>query len=185
MEANFLNSSIKQFEYYKALGDKTLAQLSEEDLFHKLDAESNSIAVIVNHLNGNMLSRWTNFLTEDGEKDWRDRDNEFSDEIKTKAELIHKWEEGWMCLFKALYSITPANFNRPIFIRNQQHTIIEAFNRQIGHYAYHVGQMVLIGKHLKGNEWNSLSIPKGASKQFNKEKFERGKHGGHFTDDIK
>lgn len=185
MEADYLNATIKQFEYYKALGDKTIAQLSEDQLFFKLDGFSNSIAVIVNHLHGNMRSRWTNFLSEDGEKDWRNRDAEFMDIITSKSELLDRWEEGWMCLFEALYSITPTNFNQPIFIRNQQHTIIEAFNRQMTHYAYHVGQIVFIGKHLKSADWKSLSIPKGKSAQFNEEKFTRGKHGGHYTDDLK
>ena len=171
MEADYLNATIKQFEYYKALGDKTIAQLSEDQLFFKLDGFSNSISVIVNHLHGNMRSRWTNFLSEDGEKDWRNRDAEFMDTITSKSELLDKWEEGWMCLFEALYSITPTNFNQPIFIRNQQHSIIEAFNRQMTHYAYHVGQIVFIGKHLKSTDWKSLSIPKGKSAQFNEEKF--------------
>ena len=185
MIANYLNSTIKQFEYYKAIGDKAMAQLSDEDLFHQIDDQSNSVAIIVNHLWGNMMSRWTNFLTEDGEKEWRQRDLEFEDQIKSTDELIEKWEQGWMCLFKALYSITPSNFNRPIYIRNQKHTMIEAFNRQMNHYAYHVGQIVFLAKHIKGDDWQSLSIPKGASKTFNQNKFDKGKHEGHFTDDIK
>ncbi|MEO9534133.1 MAG: DUF1572 family protein [Crocinitomicaceae bacterium] len=185
MIANYLNSVIKQFEYYKSLGDKTLVQLEEDDFQFQLDDESNSIAIIVNHMWGNMMSRWTNFLTEDGEKEWRQRDLEFADQIKTKEQLIEKWEQGWMCLFQALYSVTPSNFEKPIFIRNQKHSIIEAVNRQMSHYAYHVGQIVLIGKHIKAEHWESLSIPKGGSAAFNSEKFSKGKHDGHFTDDIK
>lgn len=185
MIANYLNSVIKQFEYYKSLGDKTFVQLSEEDIHFKLDDESNSIAIYVNHLWGNMMSRWTNFLTEDGEKDWRQRDLEFEEVIKTKEQMIEKWEQGWQCLFGALYSITPDNFARPVYIRNQKHSVIEAFNRQMGHYAYHVGQIVVIGKHIKGEAWQSLSISKGGSAAFNKEKFDRGEHEGHFTDDLK
>lgn len=185
MIANYLNSTIKQFEYYKALGDKAFVQLSEEDIHWRKDENSNSIAIIVNHMSGNMLSRWTDFLTADGEKEWRNRDAEFEVVIQNKDQLIEQWEKGWMCLFKALYSITPDNFNRPVFIRNQKHTIIEAFNRQTTHYAYHVGQIVLLAKMMKGDEWESLSIPKGQSNQFNEEKFGRGQHEGHFTDDIK
>ncbi|UKN03525.1 DUF1572 domain-containing protein [Paracrocinitomix mangrovi] len=185
MIPNYLNSVIKQFEYYKSLGDKTFAQLDENDIHWTADPNTNSIAIIVNHLWGNMMSRWTNFLTTDGEKEWRQRDLEFEKVIKTKADLIDKWEEGWRCLFGALYSITPDNFDRPIYIRKQKHTMIEAFNRQLCHYAYHVGQIVLIGTQVKGNNWQSLSIPKGGSKAFNEEKMSRGKLDGHFTDDIK
>ena len=185
MIANYLNSTIRQFEYYKALGDKTFAQLSEEDIHWRLDEHSNSIAIIVNHLWGNMMSRWTDFFIADGEKEWRQRDLEFEEVIKTKAEMIDKWEEGWTCLFGALYSITPDNFNIPVFIRNQKHTVIEAFDRQMCHYAYHIGQIVMVGKFVKGAEWKSLSIPKGGSAAFNKEKMDRGKHEGHFTDDLK
>jgi Protein of unknown function (DUF1572) len=185
MIPNYLNSVIKQFEYYKSLGDKTILLLSEEEIHVKIDEESNSVAIIVNHLWGNMMSRWTNFLTEDGEKEWRKRDLEFEEQIKTKEQLVEKWEQGWMCLFQALYAITPSNFDRPIYIRNQKHTIIEAFNRQMNHYSYHVGQIVFLGKHIKGSDWESLSIPKGKSSEFNQEKFDKGKHEGHFTDDIK
>ena len=185
MIPNYLNSTIKQFEYYKSLGDKTIAQLAEADIHEKLSAQSNSIAIIVNHLWGNMMSRWTNFLSEDGEKEWRNRDLEFEDQIKTKEQLIDKWEQGWMCLFEALYAITPSNFERPIYIRNQKHTITEAINRQMSHYAYHLGQIVFIGKCIKESNWNSLSIPKGSSASFNDAKFQKGKHDGHFTDDIK
>lgn len=185
MIANYLNSTIKQFEYYKSLGDKCFVQLSEEDIHKKWSEADNSIAIIVNHLSGNMLSRWTDFLTSDGEKEWRNRDREFEDVIKSKADLIDQWEKGWMCLFGALYSITPDNFNRKVYIRNQEHTIIEAFNRQMSHYAYHVGQIVLLSKSLKGGSWQSLSIPKGGSSAFNQEKQAQGKHGGHFTDDLK
>ncbi|MFT4600707.1 MAG: hypothetical protein ACI857_000883 [Arenicella sp.] len=185
MIPNYLNSVIKQFEYYKSLGDKTFNQLRDEDIHLRLDEDSNSIAVIVNHLWGNMMSRWTNFLTEDGEKEWRKRDLEFEEQIKTKEQLIEKWEQGWMCLFGALYGVTPSNFDRPIYIRNQKHTLIEAFNRQTTHYAYHVGQIVMLGKHAKGKDWMSLSIPKGDSATYNQKKMEQGKHDGHFTDDLK
>lgn len=185
MEQDFLDSAKKQFLYYKLLGEKTFEQLEEKDLFWRFNKDSNSIAIIVNHLWGNMLSRWTDFLESDGEKQWRNRDLEFENEIKTKGELLHKWNEGWKCLFEALDSINMDDFSRQVFIRNQAHTIVDAINRQLGHYSYHLGQIVYIGKIIKGNAWKSLTIPRGKSEQFNQEKFSRGKHGGHFSDDIK
>lgn len=185
METQYLNSTIKQFEYYKALGEKTFSQLDERDVFWQYNPESNSIAIIVNHLWGNMLSRWTDFLTTDGEKPSRNRDLEFESIIKTKTELQEKWQAGWACLFRALHGINEDNFYTTIYIRNQGHTLVEAINRQMMHYAYHVGQIVYIGRMIKGADWQSLSIPKGESKSFNDNKFSQGKHGGHFTDDIK
>ena len=185
MIENYINSIKKQFEYYKILGDKSINQIEEKDIFVQYNNESNSIAIIINHLWGNMKSRWTDFLSTDGEKEWRNRDLEFESVIQTKAEMITKWEEGWTCLFKALNSINTANFNTEIFIRNQSHTIIEAVNRQMMHYAYHIGQIVYISRMLKAENWNSLSIPKGKSKEFNTQKFSKGKHQGHFTDEIK
>lgn len=184
MKIEYLNSVKKQFEYYKSVGERTFDQLEEKDLFWQFNEDSNSIAIIVNHLWGNMKSRWTDFLTSDGEKEWRNRDSEFEFVIKSKDELLEKWREGWNCLFSALDSINEKNFNAKIFIRNQEHTIIEAFNRQLAHYAYHIGQIVFIGKMIKGNEWNSLTIPKGKSSEFNKAKFSKGKHKGHFSDDL-
>ncbi len=185
MEIEYLNSIKKQFEYYKTLGEKTLNQLNDNDFFWQFNAESNSIATIVNHLSGNMKSRWTDFLISDGEKEWRNRDLEFESVLTTKGQLLSKWNEGWECLFNALNSINEHNFHTEIHIRNQSHSIIEAVNRQFAHYSYHIGQIVYIGRMIKGNEWKSLSIPKGKSYSFNKEKFSRGKHGGHYTDDIK
>ena len=182
---NYLNSAVKQFEYYKILGEKTINQLNVEDLFWQFNNDSNSIAIIVNHLWGNMLSRWTNFLTEDGEKDWRKRDLEFENIIKTKDNLLQKWNEGWSCLFNALQSINAENFHQKITIRNQEHTITEAINRQMMHYAYHIGQIVFLGKQIKGENWQTLSIAKGKSAAFNAAKMNKGKHQGHFTDDIK
>lgn len=185
MIQNFLHSSIKQFEYYQLLGAKTFAQLSEEELLWQYNEASNSIAIVVNHLWGNMLSRWTDFLIADGEKEWRNRDLEFESLIKSKEELLQKWEEGWACLFKALASIDEENFETKIYIRNQEHSIVDAIQRQLAHYAYHVGQIVYLGKMIKGNDWQSLSIPKGKSQDFNAQKFGKGEHGGHFTDDVK
>lgn len=181
----YLNSIRKQFEYYKLLGEKTFAQLDDNGLFYQLNLQSNSIAIIVNHLWGNMLSRWTDFLNTDGEKESRNRDMELEDVIQSREDLLQKWNDGWTCLFKAIDSIDVNNFNNKILIRNQEHTIIEAFNRQMMHYAYHIGQIVYIGRMIKGSEWQSLSIPKGESKSFNATKFAKGQHGGHFTDDIK
>lgn len=184
MEKEYLNSVKKQFEYYKSAGENTFNQLDEKDLFWQLNEESNSIAIIVNHLWGNMKSRWTDFLNSDGEKKWRNRDMEFESVIKTKEELVEKWNDGWKCLFDALDSINEENFDTKIFIRNQEHSIIEAVNRQLSHYSYHIGQIVYIGKMIKAEKWKSLTIPKGKSSEFNKEKFSKGKHTGHFSDDL-
>lgn len=181
---NYLNSAEKQFQYYKQLGDKTFAQLSEKELLFQDIELNNSIAIIVNHLQGNMKSRWTNFLTEDGEKEWRNRDQEFEALIKTKADLIEKWNEGWACLFEAIASVNENNFNQIIYIRNQGHTITEAINRQLCHYAYHIGQIVFAAKLIKGDAWESLSIPKGKSKAYNETKFSKDKNTTHFTDEY-
>ena len=168
---NYLDSSRFEFCRYKTLGDKTFAQLGESDILWKYQDEDNSISQIVKHISGNMLSRWTNFLSEDGEKPWRHRDTEFEEPFTTKTEMIAAWEKGWQCLFDAIASINSDNFNRLIKIRNEEHTIAEAVNRQLAHYANHVGQIVLLGKMIKGDRWVSLSVPKGESEVFNKEKF--------------
>jgi hypothetical protein len=141
--------------------------LDEENLFWQYNDASNSIAIIVQHLWGNMLSRWTNFLTEDGEKEWRERDAEFEKVINTKEELIIKWDEGWDRLFAELKSLTDDDLNKTIYIRKEPLTVIDAINRQLAHYSYHVGQMVYIGKMQLNDRWISLSIPKGNSKEFN------------------
>ena len=185
MEIKYLNSIKKEFEYYKSVGEGTFDQLEEKDVFWKFNEESNSIAIIVNHLLGNMKSRWTDFLTADGEKAWRNRDLEFESVIKTKEQLLAKWNEGWECLFDALDSVNEQNFETEIYIRNQSHSITEAINRQSAHYSYHIGQIVYIGKMIKGSDWKSLTIPKGKSSDFNNVKFSKGKHGGHFSDDLK
>jgi len=184
MTENYLESVKKQFEYYKLLGDKTFSQLSEEDLFWQYNEESNSIAIIVKHLWGNMLSRWTDFLTSDGEKEWREREAEFENDIASFDELNEKWEEGWTCLFNALNSLDKDNFDTTIYIRNLGHTVVEAINRQLAHYAYHIGQLVFIGRMIQGEKWESLSIPKGKSGEFNKEKFSKPKRREHFTKEF-
>jgi transcriptional regulator of NAD metabolism len=149
MKNEYLNSIKKQFEYYKSVGEKTFIQLDEKDLFWEYNEESNSIAIIVNHLWGNMKSRWTNFLTSDGEKVWRNRESEFEAVIKSKHELLEKWNEGWQCLFDSLDSVTEDNFETKIYIRNQEHSIVEAINRQLAHYSYHIGQLVYIGRMIQ------------------------------------
>lgn len=181
---SYLENVKKQFEYYKMLGEKTFEQIPEEKLFWKLNEESNSIAIIVKHLNGNMLSRWTDFLTTDGEKEWRKRDKEFNNDIKTKTELLYKWNEGWKCLFDAINLLTVKDLEKVIYIRNMGHSISEAINRQMAHYPYHIGQIVFIGKTIQNKNWNSLSLPKGKSKDYNKEKFSKLKRKEHFTDDL-
>ncbi len=168
MVEDFLTGIKKQFEYYKSLGEKSFDQLNEDELFVKLEKDSNSIAVLVNHLSGNMKSRWTDFLTTDGEKEWRNRDSEFEDIIRSEDELIKRWNEGWNCLFNALDSLNESNINNVVLIRNQEHSIVLALLRQLGHYAFHIGQIVLIAKTIKGEQWKSLTIPKGKSEEFNK-----------------
>ena len=163
-DLQYLESAKKEFGYYKLLGEKTFSQLTDEQLLIEANSESNSIATIVKHLRGNMLSRWTDFLTTDGEKEWRKRDEEFENDISTREELLQKWQEGWSCLFKALDSISDDDLSKVIYIRNQGHTILEAINRQLSHYPYHIGQIVFIGKMLSDKNWNSLSIPKGGQK---------------------
>ncbi|MFC4721850.1 DUF1572 family protein [Geojedonia litorea] len=182
MEHSYLQSVIKQFQYYKSLADKTIAQLNFEELQKEFAPDSNSISIIVKHMTGNMLSRWTNFLTEDGEKPWRHRDTEFEDTYTSKEELSAAWENGWNCVFKALETLKHEDLERIVYIRNQGHTVTEAINRQLAHYSYHVGQIVFLGKLIKGSDWQSLSIPKGQSESYNRDKFSEEKGRRHFTD---
>ncbi|MCC6865583.1 MAG: DUF1572 domain-containing protein [Ignavibacteria bacterium] len=179
---DYLTGVIKQFNYYKSLGEKTFNQLPDEALFWQYNKYSNSIAVMVKHLSGNMLSRWTDFLTSDGEKPWRKRDEEFEDDIKSREELLKLWNIGWECLFDALKSLTEEDLNRTIYIRNQEHKVFEAINRQLAHYSYHIGQIVFIGKMLS-EKWESLSIPIGKSNNYNDEKFNKPKNNKHYTDE--
>jgi hypothetical protein len=184
MQNNYLESAIKQFEYYKLLGDKTMVQLPPEKLFWQYNEESNSIATIIKHLHGNMLSRWTDFLTSDGEKEWRKRDAEFENVIADEATVINLWNEGWVCLFNTLHSLTDTDLNKIIYIRNQGHTVAEAINRQLAHYPYHVGQIVFIGKMVLNENWQSLSIPRNQSNKYNENKFAQPKEKTHFTDEF-
>ncbi len=180
----FLETVRKQFQYYQLLGEKCFDQLSDEQLFFIPAENSNSIAVIVNHLSGNMKSRWTDFLNSDGEKEWRHRDREFEQVIQNRSQLTKAWYEGWDCLFSAIDSITEEDYDRLVYIRKEGHTIQEALLRQHSHYAYHVGQIVFLGRLLKGNEWTSLSIPKNGSKAYNAAKNKQEKRKAHFTDDY-
>ena len=167
MLLNYLASAKRSFNQCKLLGEKAMEQLNAENLFWQYNEQSNSIAIIVQHLWGNMLSRWTNFLTEDGEKEWRQRDAEFEKIIKTKDELLDRWNAGWNCLLTTLDSLTNDDLDKTIYIRKEPMTVIDAINRQLAHYSYHVGQIVYLGKMLAGEHWNSLSIKKGGSKDFN------------------
>ena len=181
---SYLNSAISQFKYYQILGDKTIAQLSEEHLFVQNSEVENSIGVIINHLWGNRMFRWTDFKTADGEKEFRKRDQEFETVIITKEELLNKWDEGWNCLFGALESLKRDELEDVIYIRNQGHNIVEAINRQLSHYSYHLGQIVLLGKIAKKKDWESLSISKADSKNYNQEKFSKEKKKTHFTEEY-
>ncbi|ANH80719.1 hypothetical protein A8C56_06775 [Niabella ginsenosidivorans] len=165
----FLKSAIRQFKDYKLLAEKTFAQLKDEDFYHHPDSANNTLAVNITHLHGNMLSRWTRFLTEDGEKEWRRRDEEFEEQELDRKKLMQLWEEGWACLLNALAALKPDDLDQTIYIRTQPHTVIEAIHRQLTHYAYHVGQIVFIGKQIKGAQWQSLSISRGGSAAYNQQ----------------
>jgi hypothetical protein len=184
---DFLRSANRQFLYYKTLGEKAIDQLEPEQLFVSLNDDTNSIATIVKHLHGNMLSRWTDFLTTDGEKESRNRDGEFDTSTalskQSKEQILSLWNEGWACLFNTLNSLKPEDLSKIIYIRNEGHTVLEAINRQLAHYPYHVGQMVFYAKILKKSEWTSLSIPKNKSNDYNADKFSKEKSKKHFTDD--
>lgn len=168
---NFIDNALKQFDYYKSLGEKTFIQLADESLFYQPNDASNSIATIVKHLSGNMLSRWTDFLTTDGEKEWRHRDTEFENDSTTRTSLLACWDKGWACLFDALHGLTEDDLCKEIYIRNQKHTVMEAISRQLAHYPYHIGQIVFLGKLYCNQNWSSLSIPKGNSMAYNAQLF--------------
>jgi hypothetical protein len=165
--AAFLKSVVLWFTEYKALADKTFLQLSDQHLHVQPNNESNSIAIIIQHMHGNMRSRWTAFLTEDGEKPWRNRDAEFEIKALAKEELLRLWEEGWAVLFHALAALSEHDLLRKIAIRSQPLTVVDAISRQLAHYSYHVGQIVFFGKWLLADRWQMLSIPKGGSQPFN------------------
>jgi hypothetical protein len=160
MNLHYLESARRQFILYKGLGEKAIAQIEDNILSWQPNEDSNTIVTIVKHMWGNMLSRWTDFLTTDGEKSWRQRDAEFENDNMSREQLMKKWEEGWQCIFKALDGLNEDDLGKTIYIRNEPHTVLEAINRQIAHYAYHVGQIVYIAKLKSTEEWKSLSIPR-------------------------
>jgi uncharacterized damage-inducible protein DinB len=164
---SYLTDSIALFRHYKRLTEEAMKQVSDEQLQIVLDPEMNSIAQTVKHMTGNMRSRWTDFLNSDGEKPDRDRDSEFVDPPATRESLLARWEEGWKLVFQALEPLTDADLSRKIFIRGEAHSVMQAVNRQIAHYAYHCGQIVLLAKHFRSQEWKSLSVPRNKSGEFN------------------
>lgn len=164
---NYLSDTLSSFRSYKKLAERAVSQVSDEEFFETIDSESNSIALIVKHMAGNLNSRWTDFLTTDGEKDFRDRDSEFELIADTRESLMEFWESGWNALFRSIEPLLPHDLSRNITIRGQPHTVVEAINRQMTHYAYHVGQIVFLAKHIRSGEWTTLSVPRKQSSQFN------------------
>ena len=175
---HYLEEARRQLRGHKRMGEGAMNQLGDKDFFVTLDPASNSVAVIVKHVAGNMRSRFTDFLTSDGEKPDRFRDREFEiSPATTRGEVMTWWEEGWTCVFAAIDPLTPEDVMRTVTIRGEPHTVLQAINRQIAHYAQHVGQIVFLAKHLRSGEWKTLSIPRGKSEEFNQkkaDKFDRG-----------
>jgi hypothetical protein len=164
---SYLEDSLTLFRYYKKLAERAMEQVTDEQLFVLLDDEANSIAIIVKHMAGNMRSRWMDFLTSDGEKPDRNRDSEFEDPPPTREALMNQWEQGWNYMFTALEPLTDRDMDRPVTIRSEAHSVMQAINRQMGHYAYHCGQIVFLAKHFQGGRWKSLTVPRGKSADFN------------------
>jgi Protein of unknown function (DUF1572) len=165
---SYLKDSISLFHYYKKLAERAMEQVTEQQLFQVLDEEMNSMAIIAKHMAGNMRSRWTDFLTSDGEKPARNRDSEFVDPPRPRAALMEMWDEGWRCLFSALQPLSEADMDRKVTIRGEDHSVMQAVNRQMAHYAYHCGQMVFLAKHFQHGHWKSLSVPRHQSAEFNR-----------------
>ncbi len=163
-----LEDSLEIFRHYKKLAERAMAQVSEEQLFATLDEEANSIAIVVKHMAGNMRSRWTDFLSSDGEKPTRDRDSEFVNPAPTRAALMADWEDGWARVFSALEPLTDDDLDRTVAIRGEAHSVMQAINRQVAHYPHHIGQIVLLAKHFAGDRWQSLSVPRNQSEEFNR-----------------
>ncbi|MBK9960799.1 MAG: DUF1572 family protein [Saprospiraceae bacterium] len=184
LHTTYLNGVKSLFKYYRSLAEKSIAQVEPEQIFLRPSDESNSIAIIVQHMAGNMISRWTDFKTTDGEKAWRNRDEEFMAIIQDKDQLMQRWEAGWECFEHALDSIYEEDLQEIIYIRNEGHSIMDALNRQLAHYSYHVGQIVFIAKMLKQSEWNSLSIALNKSASYNSDKFLLDKGIRHFTSSV-
>ena len=164
---NYHLDALQSFRNYKKLAERAIEQISDEDFATTIDAESNSVALIVKHVAGNLRSRWTDFLTSDGEKDFRNRDAEFEMTGDTRESLMNFWNEGWQTLFDNIEPLTVEDFSKTVTIRGEPHTIVEALNRQLTHYAYHVGQIVFLAKHLRSSDWKTLSVPRNKSGQFN------------------
>jgi hypothetical protein len=165
---SYIEDSIALFRFYKKMAEGAMEQVTDEQLFATLDEEMNSIAIIVKHMTGNMRSRWTDFLTSDGEKPDRNRDTEFVEPPATREELLKRWNDGWDTVFHALDPLTDSDLERKVEIRGEPHSVMQAINRQIAHYAYHCGQIVFLAKHFKASEWKSLSVPRNKSAEFNR-----------------
>jgi hypothetical protein len=165
---SFVEDALAIFRQYKQLGEEAMAQVTDEQLFTTIDRESNSIAIIVKHLTGNMRSRWTDFLTSDGEKPTRKRDSEFTDPADTREDLLRDWEQGWACVFAAIEPLTDADLGRTVMIRGEAHSVVQAINRQLAHYPMHIGQIILLAKHYSGAQWQTLSVARNRSAEFNR-----------------
>ena len=165
---SYIEDALAIFRQYKVLGERAMQQVSDQQLFEQLDEEANSIAIIVKHMTGNMRSRWTDFLTTDGEKPSRNRDSEFVDPPATREALMREWEEGWRCVFGAIEPLTDTDLERTVTIRGEAHSVMQAINRQLAHYPMHVGQIVLLAKHYAGERWQTLSVAKNKSAEFNR-----------------
>jgi len=169
LATEYLSTVIRRLKYYKDLGDKTFAQIADSDFHYQSNDASNSIAVIIQHMSGNMLSRWTNFLTEDGEKEWRQREDEFDVHDYSRQQLMEIWEKGWDCFLHTVKELTEEDLLKTVYIRGEPLSAIDAINRQLAHYPYHIGQIVYLGRMLRNEEWKSLSIPKGGSDNYNQQ----------------
>ncbi len=165
---SYLADSLELFRYYKKLAERAMEQVADDQLFAVLDGEANSLAIVVKHMAGNMRSRWSDFLTSDGEKPSRNRDTEFENPPATRAELMQVWEEGWAKVFQALEPLSDEDLSRTVTIRGEAHSVMQAINRQIAHYSYHVGQIVLLAKHLGCDRWKALTVPRNRSAEFNR-----------------
>jgi hypothetical protein len=175
VSSNYIQNSRTLFRYYKDLAEKAMIQVEEKRLFWAFNNDSNSIALIVQHISGNMLSRFTNFYDEDGEKSWRNRDGEFEQRFTSSEEMMKHWEDAWNVFFKVLDNLKEEDLEKIVYIRNEGHTVLEALNRQLAHYSYHIGQIVFLSKMVAADGWKSLSIPKKGSEAFNHEKFSQEK----------
>ena len=181
---NYLDDAIRSFRSYKSIAEKAMAQTDDAEFFQPIDAEANSVGLIVKHIAGNLVSRWTDFLTSDGEKPDRNRDTEFEIIRDTRESLMEFWEHGWRTLFDSVEPLTAGDFSQTVTIRGEPHTIAEALNRQMTHYAYHVGQIVLLAKHFRGSEWKTLSVPKNRSAEFDELLRKRQKQGETRSDRL-